>query len=133
MPTFSQLVTLMREQMNATLSRSDVLKPLAWLIGMLATATAVALFARPHEWVLTWLLVLLAGAVILYALSYSVLLFIDRDALRSERYSLQKLALEQGVYGDSVAGIIEQPQTQAVTMLPAQTPPEPKEKTESAL
>ena len=102
---------MLREQMNATLSRSDVLKPLAWLVGILATATIAALFSRPPDWVLVALVVALLGSTILYGMAYVFCLFADRDALRSEKYSLHKMAIEHGLIGDSSSGIFETGET----------------------
>jgi hypothetical protein len=107
MADFLQLITMMREQMNATLSRSDVLKPLAWLIGILATATIVPLFDKPPEWLLIALVTGLMLCVALYGCAYVFCLLKDRDALRSEKYSLQKMAIEHGMYGDSRIGLID--------------------------
>ena len=111
MADFLQLVSMLREQMNATLSRSDVLKPLAWLVGILATATIAALFSRPPDWVLVALVVALLGSTILYGMAYVFCLFADRDALRSEKYSLHKMAIEHGLIGDSSSGIFETGET----------------------
>jgi hypothetical protein len=107
MPDFLQLISMMREQMNATLSRSDVLKPMAWLIGMLALATCIALFAKPPEWVLVALISTLITTIALYALAYGFCLFADRDSLRSEKYSLHKMAIQHRLLGDSVTGLFE--------------------------
>jgi hypothetical protein len=104
---FLQLVSMLREQMNATLSRSDVLKPLAWLVGILATATCVALFAKPSDWVLVAFITALIASIILYGVSYFYCLLKDRDALRSEKYSLHKMAIEHGLIGDSGTGLFE--------------------------
>jgi len=35
-------------------------------------------------------------------------MFTDKDALRSERYSLQKMAIERGLVGDDSRGLFEQ-------------------------
>jgi hypothetical protein len=55
-----------------------------------------------------WLLVLLGIAVsstgIAFLVAYFILLCVDRDALRSERFTLSKLALEKSVTGDSSRG-----------------------------
>ena len=107
MTSFLQLAASLREQMTANLSRSDVLKPLAWLIGLLVTAFAVALWAKASAWVVGAVLVGLALTVLLYMGSYVFCLCVDRDALRSERYSLHKMALEQRLLGDSNAGLFE--------------------------
>jgi hypothetical protein len=92
--------------MNATLSRSDVLKPLAWLIGLLVVATTSLVFAKAPEWLLVSIVVSLLGSVFLYVGAYVFCLVNDRDALRSEKYSLHKMAIEHGIYGDSDAGVI---------------------------
>lgn len=36
--------------MNATLSRTDVLKPLAWLVGILGTAVLIMVGLKAPEW-----------------------------------------------------------------------------------
>jgi hypothetical protein len=108
MPDFLQLVSMMREQMHATLSRTDVLRPLAWLIGMMATMTALLVFGKAPEWLLICASLCLAGSVSLYFFAYIYCLLKDRDGLRSERYSLEKLAIEHGIYGDSHIGLVRQ-------------------------
>jgi hypothetical protein len=55
-------------------------------------------------WVLTVLGVSAAGLVLAYLVAYFYLLFTDRDALRSERFTLSKLAIEKSVTGDSLRG-----------------------------
>jgi hypothetical protein len=106
---FTQLVTMLREQMSSTLSRSDVLKPLAWLIGILTGATALFLYAKAPDWLIAALGASLLTSVFLYFGSYLFCLFKDRDALRSEKYSLNKMAIQHGVYGDSSVGIVPAP------------------------
>ena len=44
-------------------------------------------------------------AVFIFGFIY--LLFKNPDALRSEHYSLSKLAMEKGLLGDSVRGLLE--------------------------
>lgn len=57
-----------------------------------------------------WLLIALScgiGLVILQMIfAYNYLLIKDRDALRSESYTLNKLAIEKGLIGDSDAGVV---------------------------
>lgn len=105
MADFTQLVSLLREQMNATLSRSDALKPLAWLIALLLAAIALSSWVRAPEWLLISESVMLVCSVLLYLGAYIFCLITDPDALRSEKYSLQKLALEQHLIGDSTTGL----------------------------
>ncbi|TGS13736.1 hypothetical protein EN852_014890 [Mesorhizobium sp. M2E.F.Ca.ET.209.01.1.1] len=105
MADFTQLVSLLREQMNATLSRSDVLKPLAWLIALLVASLALSAWVRGPEWLLIADSVMLFCTVILYLGAYTFCLISNPDALRSEKYSLQKFALEHQLIGDSTAGL----------------------------
>ena len=117
---------MLKEQMNATLSRSDVLKPLAWLIGILTIATALFLYAKAPEWLLISITVCLLLSVGLYVFSYVFCLINDRDALRSEKYSLNKMAIEHGIYGDSDAGVITVPSVSEPRSLTAPNVPKAK-------
>ena len=46
---------------------------------------------------------------IIYAIAFVFLLITDRDSLRSEKYSLHKMAIEHGLIGDSTLGVIGEP------------------------
>lgn len=93
------------QQATAQGSRSTALNPLAWALGIILSAFLVA--ARITG-VPTWVLLLLGSSSALFILSfmiaYFVLLFSDRDALRSERFTLSKMAIEKSVVGDSSRG-----------------------------
>lgn len=107
MAMFGQILTAMREQMNATLSRSDVLKPLAWLVGLLLFASVAMVFAKAETLIQYGCLGVTAFTVFLYAGAYLFCLKHDRDALRSEKYSINKMAIEHGLIGDSSAGLMQ--------------------------
>jgi hypothetical protein len=107
MTDFLQLVSTLREQMNATLSRSDVLKPLVWPVGILATLTVAAAIGKAPTWLLVILAIFLGVALLLYLGAFLFCLAADRDSLRSETYSLHKMAIEHGLYGDSAIGLID--------------------------
>ena len=122
MTTFLQLVSSLREQMSANLSRSDVLRPLAWIIGILLTALCMLTFAKAPD----WLLVSVAGAlgvmIALYAIAYTFCLFKDRDALRSEKYSLNKMAIEHGLLGDATSGLMPESTNPLLSKASEETP-----------
>ena len=80
--------------MNATLSRSDALKPLAWLIVILTTTSVLLVYVAGPVWLLIVAAGLMAAATALYFIAFSFCLIKDRDALRSETYSLHKIAIE---------------------------------------
>ena len=88
---------------------------MAWLVGLLLTSLVLAITAKAESWVVVSLLASVGITVGLYMGAYVFCLVVDRDALRSERYTLHKMAIEAGVYGDNKTGLIEiTPQTRAV-------------------
>jgi hypothetical protein len=58
-----------------------------------------------------WALISLAGflgvTVATYLISYVIYAIKNPDALRSEKYTLSKMAIEKNLIGDSTAGLIE--------------------------
>lgn len=109
MPEFLRLVATLSEQMRAELSRSDVLRVLVWPILILMLALSCAVAAGAPSWLLIGLGGFAATFLLIYAVSFVALLIYDRDALRTEKYNLHKMAIERGVYGDSEIGMIEPP------------------------
>jgi len=87
-------------------SRSTVLRPLGWLLGICVTAVVACVEAKADS----WLVMVFAGAsvltVLLYLGAYIYCLIHDREALRTETYSIQKLAIEKGYVGDSITGML---------------------------
>jgi hypothetical protein len=110
MTEFLQFVSTLREQMSAALSRSDILRPLTWLVGMFLLATVSLITAKSDQWII---IVLLVSIILLYLWAYLYCLIRNPDALRSERYSLQKMAIEHGLLGDSTSGTFEPEETNA--------------------
>lgn len=74
-------------------------------------------------WATVGLFVALGLCVIAYLVAYGYFMLKSPDALRSERFTLSKLALERSITGDNLAGFIEPPQ-----QAPALPPVESKEK-----
>ncbi|WP_320188257.1 hypothetical protein RMS29_001785 [Agrobacterium rosae] len=105
MPEFVRFLSQMREHMNAELTRSDVLRPLIWPNAGLMFLLATSLAANAPTWFIQSVLALLAVFMVLYGVAYVFFAFTDSDALRSEKYKLQKLAIKQGLYGDSSIGL----------------------------
>ncbi|ADU11996.1 hypothetical protein [Asticcacaulis excentricus] len=98
---------LFEAQSKADLSRSDVLRVLLWPIAILGAALSGALYVRSDLAVLLVILVFLGLFLMSYLCAFAYLLLTDKDALRSEKYSLHKLAIQQGLYGDSDIGLVE--------------------------
>jgi hypothetical protein len=93
-------------------SRSTVLKPLAWLIGLCVTATLGALKWSAPVWLLVTLSVCLTMSITLYLGAYIYCLYRNADLLRTETYLIQQLAIQKGLLGDSVVGVF-QPEPEA--------------------
>lgn len=106
MPEFLRLVATLREQMHAELTRSDVLRVLVWPILILLLGLLSALAAGAPKWVLLGLGGFAAAFLLIYLVSFVALLIYDRDALRTEKYNLQKMAIEHGLLGDSDTGLM---------------------------
>jgi hypothetical protein len=95
------------EEVSGNVSRSTVLKPLGWALAVFVPATIVTAFLQLAPWLVGMFAGLTGFTSALYLSAYVFCLFRDRDALRSERYSLQKLAIEKQLIGDDRAGILE--------------------------
>lgn len=107
MPDFFHFLQTFQEHLKAEFSRTDVLRALIWPIGGLLIALSAAFYAHAPEWLLIAFFVLLCLFLMLYGGAYIFFAATDPDALRSERYKLQKMAIEQGLYGDSQHGFVE--------------------------
>ena len=129
MSSFLQFVSSLREQMHATLTRTDILRPLIGLISLLLSTELIALYFKLPDSFCILVAVFLFLALALYLITYGGSALYRPDTLRSEKYSLQKMAIEHGVFGDSTGGIIEQPPSNPMVVT---GPSEPKEKSEGA-
>ena len=57
-------------------------------------------------WVAITIMVFIGVTLAMYLVAYVYCLINDKEALRSETYSIQKLAIEKGFVGDNLAGVI---------------------------
>ena len=100
-----ELFRSLLQQATAQGSRANALNPLAWALGIVLSGMLVAArIPNLPTWALTLLGTCAAILVIAYLVAYFYLLFTDRDALRSERFTLSKLAIEKSITGDSLRG-----------------------------
>jgi hypothetical protein len=68
---------------------------------------AASLTAGAEPWFIQTVLLMLAVFMALYGVAYVFFALTDSDALRSEKYKLQKIAIEHGLLGDSVTGLFD--------------------------
>jgi hypothetical protein len=104
------LIRSFLQQASAEGSRSTVLKPIGWMISICIAATLSASYLKLEPWVGYMFAGFCGLTMLLYLVAYLYCLFKDRDALRSETYTIQKMAIEKGFVGDSTKGtfLVEQ-------------------------
>jgi hypothetical protein len=115
-----ELIRSFLQQASAQGSRSTALNPLGWAMTIIFSAMIGAGVAHMPTWVLVMLGVFESFAVAAYLIAYFFLLVKDRDALRSERFQLSKMAIERSIAGDNLAGFID-PEKQAVALPPVKS------------
>lgn len=98
------LIRAFLEQATAKGTRATVMKPIGWMMALLISATLTAYYLKVPNWIGVTFAVFAGLTMLLYLLSYTYCLFTDKDALRSETYSIQKLAIEKGFVGDDLTG-----------------------------
>lgn len=87
--------------------RSDILKPLVWPLGLCLTATVtLSTFGAP-VWVSAGTASMAVVLLTLYVGGFVFFAIKSPDALRSESYTLRKMAIERGLVGDSSVGLTQ--------------------------
>lgn len=88
-------------------SRTNALNHLHWLLIAFAAIIA-ALFAAGVPMFLIYVFTVFECAVfIAYLVTHFWFMVKNPDALRSEKFTIQKMAIERGLYGDSTSGMME--------------------------
>ena len=104
-----QLIKGFLAQATAQGSRSTVLRPLGWFITICSCTLLAAVEFKAPDWVVLLFSVLAAVGAVLYLCAYIFCLLTGKeDLLRSETYSIQKLAIEKGYVGDSLLGVFKE-------------------------
>lgn len=100
------LIRSFLQQATAQGSRSTVLKPIGWMMSICIGATLSSAYMKSPPWLTYMFAAFSSITMLLYLGAYVFCLAKDRDALRSETYTIQKLAIEKGFIGDSLSGVI---------------------------
>lgn len=103
------VATFLRQLLDtaaARVSRSTAIQPWHWTIAiMVALMVAALATGKAPGWLLVWAACLVTLALVCGGVAYFYLLVKDRDALRSEKFTLDKLRIERGMVGDSARGL----------------------------
>jgi hypothetical protein len=97
------------QQANIGQSRSSVLNPLQWMLVILVFGIGVCLLCHAPLWLVILFAIMLALVLILFLIAYVYFARVNPDSLRSEQFSLSKLAIEKGLVGDSLSGLRPSP------------------------
>lgn len=88
-------------------AKSTALNPLQWVIGILVGVLPTLVLAKAPEWMLISDCCVVGCLLLLFGVAYFILLVKNVDALRSEHYTLSKMAMERGLVGDSDSGFVK--------------------------
>jgi hypothetical protein len=88
-------------------SRTSALNPVQWIFVVSTGGLLASLGFHAPPWILILFGVFSALTLILFGFSFLFFVFKDKDALRSERYSISKIAIEKGLIGDDLKGLLD--------------------------
>lgn len=92
------------EQASAQGSRSTALAPLGWALATMTASTIGAVWANGSAWLVIGFFCVSLAMALLYGIAYVYFMRTAPDNLRSEKFTLSKMALEQSKQGDSIEG-----------------------------
>jgi hypothetical protein len=87
-------------------SRSSVLNPLQWALVILLGGVLGSVASGAPRWLTIGLAICVFALVALFIAAYVYFMLTDPTPLRSESYSLSKMALERGLMGDNLSGLL---------------------------
>ena len=104
MPSFGQLFHQLVDGMTAKGSRSNVVRPLLYIIGAFCFAVVAGVYVGAPTWMLVGLLSLLVASFLFFICMYVYFARKRPDSLRSETFALQQQLIDRGLVGDSSIG-----------------------------
>lgn len=88
-------------------ARSTALHSLQWALGLLLAAIPPTVWSGAPAWLFAALIVAVVLVLLVFLGAYIYLLTRNPDALRSEEFSLSKMAMEKGLVGDTTFGFVD--------------------------
>ncbi|EIV5415695.1 hypothetical protein L9D01_000198 [Klebsiella aerogenes] len=104
-----KIVQTMMGQANVSGERSTVLHAVLWLIGIICGLFSVIALTGLDKIFLYIILIIFVISLMFFGYIYLYCLKNDPDLLRSEKFALQKMTIQNSVQGDSDIGVIESP------------------------
>jgi hypothetical protein len=90
-------------------NRSTVLQSLGWLLGICSVSSISAFGFKAPNWLGTMFGIGAGISIALYLIAYVYFGLTDPDLLRSEKYHIQKMAIQKGFVGDDSTGFFRLP------------------------
>lgn len=100
------LIKMFLEQATAKGSRSTVLKPLYVMMAVCIAGIFTSFHFSFPVWSSYFFAFFAFVTMSVYVAAYIFCLIKHPDALRSETYSIQKLAIQKGFVGDDITGVV---------------------------
>jgi hypothetical protein len=102
-----ELVRSLLQQASAQGSRSTAINPITWAFATVLSAVLGSIAVHAPASITIALSVFAGVLLVTFIFAYVYLLINDRDALRSERFTLSKMAIERSLTGDSLKGFVK--------------------------
>jgi hypothetical protein len=102
-------------------SRSTVLTSLGWMATLMIAGLIGSITAHAAGWIQVFFAVILSLDFTAFIVAYAYFALTNSDALRTERFTLQKIAIEHGLIGDSLSGLMAPSEAEA-TKVPTTSP-----------
>lgn len=102
-----ELIRSLFQQASAQGSKSTALNPLGWAFATVLSALIGAHVASATESVTTLLSIFASLILAVFLFAYIYFMLKKPDYLRSEKFTLSKMAIERSVVGDSLKGFVE--------------------------
>jgi hypothetical protein len=103
-------VNLIKELLSkstANGSRTNALNHLQWMIAAFLAALLMASKYALAQSIIWLIAIVLCILILCYLGTHFYFMVKDPDALRSEKFTIQKMAIERGLVGDSIMGMRE--------------------------
>lgn len=111
-----QMLSALLQHITSEGKRSTAMQPLIWLTSILLIGTLSSFYFNLPSWLNKTLVGLLLFIILVFIGVYIYFMLTNSDALRSEKYSLKKMAIERGL-GDSITTgeLIEEDQNRVIS------------------
>ena len=105
-PMADQFIQTLQQALQRN-AKSTVLKSLGWLVAILLSGTVASSHYGNDKWLVVLFAILAGISILVYIAAFVFFAIKNPDLLRSEKYSIQKMAIEHGFIGDDMSGLIK--------------------------